>query len=704
MANYASILAQKIRYWHLNEKKPSQTVSGVDWNQILLMIEAGMLSEGLARDLQQVIEKDIEHLKDFPDATHKHPEAEQLYLKGRPHVRLGHVIGDDTLELGLRFDSAAFVLLTGLTGSGKTTAVRRLLEGIQTYNEAHPDRRVLVLVFDRKGGDFADLPGRFGWKHYDVHKTLRLSLEAPPGLPPAVWINIVASIFCARASLKASWATFVKAFRWLLAALNRTPGRRLLWPDFGLLLEVLNAVRDSTFSSKAEYTRSLQQPLEGIVQSTMGTFRAFQGFRARDLFASGQNAVISMPNMFPSWTRQLFVDLVLASILYPRIHTCHRVDRVEVFVVIDEADADVSQVSESMFPDQMCTISEWWKRGREFGLGGCVVLSSLKEASPLVLQNSTLHLMFHANDWESSVAASKALMLGPDGPATLNQLEKGECLVKLSTGWHHAMKGVIDYVPPCRLQVTQYDTHVYVPSQPLARLPPVQRAVARLRGETEAGDKRGEDPTGSEAARLAKELLQAWVQHPYSPVVRLFEAIGPVTRKQRAAIEQMIRDKKYADFEETRIGRSALLLMEPTAHAYAFLDLPTPQENQGRGGITHRHLAHWIKDFFARQGQEAILEWVVPGTSHPVDVAVRSKAGWQVFEASVTALDNIHLHMAACFVQATEPVVNMTVVTTTKAQLTKVRAIVESQALTLPYAARVRYEVIDNYIPKEVHV
>jgi hypothetical protein len=702
MTSYASILAQKIRYWHLNEKKPSQTVSGVDWNQVLLMIEAGMSSEGIARSLLQVIEQDIEHLKDFPDATHRHPDAEQLYVKGRPHVRLGHVIGEPNLEFGPRFDSAAFLLLAGLTGFGKTTAVRQLLEGIPAYNQAHPDRKVLVLVFDRKGGDFADQPRRFGWKHYDVHTTLRLPLEAPPGLPAAIRINIVASIFCARAGLKASWTTFVKVFRWLLAVLNPTPGKRLLWPDFGLLLAVLNAVRDSTFSSKPEYTRSLKQPLEAIVHSTMNTFKAFRGFRAHDLVASGQSAVISMPNMLPSWMRQLFVDLVLASILYPRIHTCHRIDRVEIFVVIDEADADVSQLAESMAPDQMCTISEWWKRGREFGLGGCVVLSSLEGASPLVLQNSTLHLMFHANDWKSSVAASKTLMLGPDGPATLNQLETGECMVKMSSGWHHTMKGVIDYVPPCRTQVKEYDTHPYVPAQSLAQLPHVRRALSKLRGEDETTDKRTRDQVASEVARLAKELLQAWVDHPYTPVVRLFEAIGPVTRKQRSAVEQFIRDRKYADFEETRFGRSASLLMEPTGHAYALLGLPIPQGNRGRGGITHRHMAHWIKDFFARQGREAALEWTVPGTNHPVDVAVRSKDGWKVFEVSVTATDNLDVHIQACFVQATDPVVNMTVVTTTKVQLAKVKAVVESQALTLPYAARIRYEVIDNYIPREV--
>lgn len=195
-----------------------------------------------------------------------------------------------------------------------------------------------------------------------------------------------------------------------------------------------------------------------------------------------------MPDMLPSWSRQFFVDLILSSILHQRIATSHRVDDVEVFCIIEEADGDVSQASELTFPDGMCPISEWWKRGREFGLGGGVVLSSLKPASKLVLQNSTTHIIFHTNDPESNLEASRTLMLGQGGPMTLNQLEPGECLVKQSRGWHHTNQGKINYVPPCRIRVTEYDSHPYVPSRSLSELPYVQKAIRKFKDELEAGE------------------------------------------------------------------------------------------------------------------------------------------------------------------------------------------------------------------------
>ena len=701
MKRFVSILIKKIQYWRLDERKSFQNKSGIDWHSILMMLEAGMISEPMARDLLQVIETDIEQLKDFPDATHRLPDAEQFYVNGRPHVRLGHLVGDPELEFGIRFDSAAFLVIAGLIGFGKTTAVRRLLKGIHDYNQLHPDKTVVVLVFDRKGGDYADMPVQFGWKHYDIYKTLRLSLQAPPGIAPQVWINMVATLFCARTGLKAAWVTVANALRWLLAVLNPTSKEPLLWPDFGLLLAVLNALPDTAFSSKAEYTRSLRQPLEGIVHATMETFTAFRGFQAHDLIDNGQSAVISMPSMLPSWSRQFFVDLILSSILQQRIATSHRVDDVEVFCIIEEGDGDVSEVSELMFPDGMCPISEWWKRGREFGLGGCVVLSSLKPASKLVLQNSTTHIIFHTNDPESNLEASRTLMLGQGGPMTLNQLETGECLVKQSRGWHHTNRGKIDYVPPCRTRVTEYDSHPYVPSRSLSELPYVQKAIRKFKDELKAGKKQTEDKD-TRIAEWSKQALHIWASHPYTPMARIFDKIGPISRKQQLSVRELIEQKHCAEFEESRIGRRNMLLMELTEKSYAALRLPVPQGNKGRGGITHRHFAHWMKDFFEKEGLKASIEWVIPGTNHPVDIVVQSKDNPRVFEICVTSVANVLSHIEACFVSASEAIESLTIVTATKTQLNEVRKTVESNALMLRHTSRIKYEVIENYVPKEV--
>ncbi|MCG7853505.1 MAG: hypothetical protein MIO92_13380, partial [Methanosarcinaceae archaeon] len=389
--------------------------------------------------------------------------------------------------------------------------------------------------------------------------------------------------------------------------------------------------------------------------------------------------------------------------LQPRIATSHRVDRVEVFAVIDEADADVNQASELMFPDSMCPISEWWKRGREFGLGGCVVLSSLKPASKLVIQNSTMHLIFHTNDPESSLEASRTLMLDQAGPMMLNQLDAGECLVKQSHGWHHTYRGRIDYVPPCRTPVTEYDTHPYVPSKSLAELPHVQRAIKEICGKQQSEDK----PKSNDKSQLtewARQAMKIWAKCPYTPMARIFERIGPVTRKQQLDIRKLIEDKQWAHFEEPRIGRRNMLLMELSEQGYAAVGLPVPEGNKGRGKTTHRHFVQWIRSHLEQENRTVHLEWKSPGTNHPVDLVVPSEDGWTCFEVCVTALDNVTSHVEACFVDASQPAESLTIVAGTKKQLTAIKKEVESNLIALQHGSKIQYQVIEDYVPKEVSI
>ena len=141
--------------------------------------------------------------------------------------------------------------------------------------------------------------------------------------------------------------------------------------------------------------------------------------------------------------------------------------------------------------------------------------------------------------------------------------------------------------------------------------------------------------------------------------------------------------------------------MEPTEGGYKVLGLHVPQCNKGRGGITHRHFVQWFKDSFEKEGLKAYIEWKVPGTNHPVDLAVQSEGGWKVIEICVTSFDNVLSHIKACLIDSSETIENLTIVTATKTQLKEVKNIVESNALMLQHTNRIKYEVIENYVPKE---
>lgn len=705
MSRFITELVKKIQHYRLDDKTPAQTKTSTDWRQILMMAEYGMLSEKMARIYLHTIETDIDFLEDFPDFLHRLPSPEQLYSKGRAHVRLGAVVDDKELEFGIRFDGPLFILCAGLTGFGKTTAIRVLLKGLYEYNLRNPNKKTVAIVLDRKGGDFADLPTTFGWKHFHVYNSLRLSLENPYGMAPAVWINILANLFCARAGLKYSQVTIAAAIRTLLALLNPKPASRLIWPDFQLLLDFLNALPETEFSSKAEYTRSLKQQLSGITQLAFNTFNAFQGFRVEDIIAAGQSAVIAMPNMEPSWPRQLFTDIIFSQTLKGRIERSHRVDSVEVLFVAEEFDDDVDASAEKLFSNNMAPPSEVFKRGREFGVGGCYIVSSLRSVSQLVRENATTHLMFRPGDSRARTETAETLMLPPYGELTLDHLDVGQCLAKQIGSWPHAMKIQIDYMPPSRVHVTKYDTHPFIPSKRLWQIPTVKQFVdARNAAYTaRRGAKKGKaDDNANQLKQLAMKLLKLRASNPHAPITRLFERLGDIHRRIQARIREYLEQEQLAEFAEIRMGRSNILLMDITDDGFKALGLPVPAENKGRGGIAHRHFAHWIKLHFENKGFKVYLERVLASTNHPVDVAVQLENRWNIFEICVTAFDKLLSNIKVCFDESTDVIDSLTIVVTTQIKLREIKKLLQSNMVFLQYAGKIKFDVIENYVIKEL--
>lgn len=696
MLDYRALLIRRIDQYRLDEQYPY-------WAQVRALAENGMLSADFCRALLHQLDPLSEHLKDFPCYLHRAPqEPEELYPQGRPDIRLGNVVDRPDLEVGLSLRDPLFCLISGVTGYGKTTVTRVLLHAIYEYNSRHPDKKVIVFCFDRKGGDYADLPARFGWTHFHVYDSLRLALEPPAGMPPQTWINIISSVFCARTGLKYSWVTLSMALKTLLGLLNPKPTRRLLWPDFQLVLDFLNAVPIREFSSKDDYARSLRQPLMGISASSFKTFNAFQGFRAEDLIARGQSAVIAMPNMEPSWMRQLFLDVMFCQVLKGRIGRCDRSDPPLVLFVAEEFDPDIDARTELLFSDGMSPASECCKRGREFNVGAIVIVSSLVRVAPLVRENATTHIVFRMGDPEAIEEAARTLMLPRGGALTFGHLPAGEALIRQAGLWPHALRVKIDYVPPCLTKATKYDTHPYVASKRLAEMSHLQKAISDMlqcarETRPDHGDKTKRLSVG------AKKLLQLATTHPFAPVARLFEKMGQFSFSRQRSIRQELEDAELARFEEVRIGSVTMLLIEPTDAALMMLGMkPASGDNRGRGKLPHRTFAHWIQDHFERKGYTAVIEGMVPGTNHPADLLLQSPEGeYWVVEVCVTASDNLLSHIQACF-EACDVIAKMIVVTTTKTQAREIRSQILGAVGFKPYAAKITCETIDTYIPRAI--
>ncbi len=144
-----------------------------------------------------------------------------------------------------------------------------------------------------------------------------------------------------------------------------------------------------------------------------------------------------------------------------------------------------------------------------------------------------------------------------------------------------------------------------------------------------------------------------------------------------------------------------MLLMDITNKGFEALGLPLPYGNKGRGKTAHRHFAHWIKFHFEKKGHKVFLEWIVPGTNHPVDVAVQLQNAWSVFEICITSFDNAVSHIKACF-EKPGVVDQLTLVVATKARLKELRKLVKSEFIFTVYADRIEFDVIADYVIKEL--
>jgi hypothetical protein len=283
----------------------------------------------------------------------------------------------------------------------------------------------------------------------------------------------------------------------------------------------------------------------------------------------------------------------------------------------------------------------------------------------------------------------------------LGSLLPGICIFRQTqASWNNAMKCKIDFVEPGRnIGPVKYEPHPFTPAIELSAAPEVLSMLNAIVEEYKNAEERENEVTKSDLDQLAMKLLRLGAENPYVPVARLFEMLEKVRFEVQIDIRQLLDEKELAKFEETRIGRSNMLLMDITDDGYKSMGLPIPKENKGRGSITHRHFAHFIKQFYENKGSKAYLEFVLPNTNHPVDVAVQLENHLVVFEICVTAFDNVLSHIKACF-EESDVVECLTFIVGTQKKLKELKKFVQQNLIFSPYADKIKFDVIENYMIK----
>lgn len=244
----------------------------------------------------------------------------------------------------------------------------------------------------------------------------------------------------------------------------------------------------------------------------------------------------------------------------------------------------------------------------------------------------------------------------------------------------------------------KYDTHPYKPAKNIFQIPQVREYIGKIKA-TKTKPNKDQKAKSDPHRELAIDLVKASAENPFVPVNRLFKSLGNHHYKVQQQVRELIENAGWAKFEYPRVSRSNIALIELTEQGYQSINHPIPKQRKGRGGIAHRHYAHWIRMYFEKSGHKAQLELVIPGTNHPADVGVWMEDRLYVYEICVTALDNVISHTEAAL--NADEVELLTIVTSTEIELKKIKKQLKSKLILMKYANKIKFDVIANYMPKE---
>jgi hypothetical protein len=684
------------------------------WQDILLMAEEAMIDNSFCRVLLPSAKEQADKIAERGIYLEREPDLCELYADGPADIVLGH-LKHSGLPWGPRFlDRPRNMICVGGSGSGRTVLIRNFCVQLDRLNISIPGPPVLLIIFDFKS-DYKGLAKTLKTQTIilDPNNNLKIGLNAPKWVPPIVWINRICLIISARIGLISSRIPLVGIIILLLMHMNRGLGKAdlnnpavsgdLIWPPLSLVLQAAQTKEIVNLTcQKSEYSKTLIHNLMGLLQDSGELFECCNGLDINDLLEAGNHIIIDV-SCVPSYIMHIIHDIASSQLMVKKVYRDYKCDRTEEILIADECDL-LLESDISNYPDGLSTLEYRYRIGREVGVMSIIAPSGPGFLSHHITRNSFYTLGFNQADSESAHLAARQLAIDPRCMKLLGSLPPGECIIRQTqTSWSNAMWCEMDYYPPDRdFRGISYCFQPYVESLEEDKADKLISEVQQLCKASRERDRGSADKKQQAIEEMAYKLCILHAENPLYPVARLFERLGKIHFKIQVEIRRFLEDKKYAEFEETRIGRANVLLMELTAAGYGFIEVETPPQERGRGSLTHRRFSHWIRMFYEKQNCKVILEWVLPGSTHPVDVAVFSDNALVVFEVCISSSSNLKEHIEACFEKSEVEITRLIIIVGTKARMKQIHKQINSQITTARYAEKIKIDVIGNYMPEEL--
>lgn len=681
------------------------------WRETFFCITQGIYSDDFCAILLPEAQHDAEQVEKLGNFLGQPPEEDELQTEGPYDIEIGTAVEANT-RVGIRYlDRPRNTLIFGSAGSGKTVTTRKICLGVDANNAKSPNNPTLLILMDLKG-DNQDLSRKLRERVVRLSTTdnLRIGLNGPPDVPPYVWISHISLSLAARLGLIVSRTCLAGIIGRLLVSLN--PGvatedlmnptvmKDLIWPPLAMVLDAMRMQKVlDVYSSKASYGQTLIQMLSGLLQDSGQLFDCCNGLDINaEIIKAKRHCIIDATNT-PPYILHLVNDYLINYLLVSRLFNNHKCDHTDVLYGYDESDILTESDWEEAFQDGLSPLNRLNRLGREVGLMSMVSISAPQAASKHIRRSAFYTIGFGLSDAESVRAAVHHFQLDPRCAKMFGSLSPGQCIVRQSqSSYSNAFWCEMDMVAPARnLGRIAYPSHRYMPALRLTDVGSVLDDLKKTVKGSEAIQERQRTSHQPNHYTRALELLRLAATSSYVPVARLMEKLGKINHKDQAAMVAYLKANKYAIFEEPRIGRRNMLLIDVTEAGYSILSIPVPTGNKGRGSITHRHYVHWIASHFARQGHQASIEWVLPGTNHPVDLAVNVNGQWKMFEIIVTASENLTSHLQACFEESNISV-TLTIIAGTRKQIASLHKRLAGVATYVKHAAEIKFDVIENYL------
>lgn len=565
------------------------------------------------------------------------------------------------------------------------------------------NKPISQIILDRRldQGDIPDLIGRDKCLRFNIFSPkFKIGLQPPDGIAVSIWIQIICTLIAVRGGLISSAHCLTNMMRNVVGFLNKNrAGLPPIVPDFRLLKEIALHVPLTLWARKPDYLNTLIQLLE-VIADNCPMFETFSGIDLeRDVVSKGKSCVIEIPTIYPSWLRLFIIDLMLARLLYGRIHRRHKVDTTEIIIYIDEADQDVSFLSsDAVYADGYSILAQLLRMGREYGIMVVIGVGTLGQMSKFVSSSFQYKFNFNISEGDQILYAKRNILLPHGAEQMLPALDPGECIVQQSQlGWSHPMACTVDYFPSDRkTNVTEYDSHPFIPSKHLDQLPELQKDVDELIRQHKNRNQSSSQQAKPKESGYCRKLLDLAIRYPFKPSVKLWKEIGKVRPDIQSKTRNELENNKLAEYATARISSRPLLLIRPTEAGYKLLGQKYP-EHRGHGAIEHAHYCAWVCMAGNAQGYKAKTEVLVQGTTHLVDVMWQVKNELFAFECISRCEQNIISHLEACFIKSKD-ISTVTIVATKKGVLESVRKNVRQEFSLAPFDHRIRYELVEKYL------